>query len=183
MKTVSNRTDFLAWISMMVKTEPISVELGIFNGDFSQMILEDLKPEKLYLIDPFEVNEETYGDAMQITTAYSTYKEYNTVFNKFNLHIVCGQVVLSKKHSYDAVNDYPNNYFDFIYIDASHLYKDVKRDLNDWLPKLKLGGLMCGHDYVPMFGVIQAVDEFCAEHNFEMILFNENGGDFALKQK
>ena len=107
------------------------------------------------------------------------------ITKRFNEEIGSGQVKVNRKYSYDAVKDYPDNYFNFLYIDASHLYKDVKKDLNDWLPKLKEGGLMCLHDYVNIqnFGVIQAVDEWCVEQNFKMIIFNKDGGDCALKIK
>jgi len=44
---------------------------------------------------------------------------------------------------------------------------------------------MCGHDYTDAygFGVVKAVDEFCKEHDFEMIILNNNGFDWALKHK
>ena len=51
---------------------------------------------------------------------------------------------------------------DFVFIDANHLYEYVKEDIRLWLPKLKPGGLMAGHDYdypVPAWGVKEAVDE------------------------
>jgi hypothetical protein len=186
MKIVQNREEYLSEVKAALSGEITAIELGVFNGEFSQMILDILNPKKLYLIDPFEIGKEKYGEEeAALPTAYSTETEYTTVFNKLMIPILEKRVVLSKKYSYDAVTSYPNNYFDFIYIDASHLYKDVKRDLNDWLPKLKIDGLMCLHDYVNIqnFGVIKAVDEFCQEHNFEMILFNENGGDVALRKK
>jgi hypothetical protein len=84
-----------------------------------------------------------------------------------------------------VVNDFPDNYFDFIYIDSCHLYNAVKSDLNIFLPKLKEGGLMSGHDYLSFdnFGVIQAVNEFCDEHNFEMIILNNKGFDWTLVKK
>ena len=40
-----------------------------------------------------------------------------------------------------------NRYFDFVYIDAQHTYMEVGRDLMSWWPKVKVGGLLCGHDY------------------------------------
>ncbi len=36
--------------------------------------------------------------------------------------------------------------FDIIFIDGDHRYSAVKQDILDWLPKLKEGGLLCGHD-------------------------------------
>lgn len=35
---------------------------------------------------------------------------------------------------------------DFFFIDASHTYKNVKKDLIAWIPKLKNTGWMIGHD-------------------------------------
>lgn len=183
MKTVKNRTEFLNEIHYYLPKEITAIELGVFDGTFSKEILEILTPKTLFLVDPFHPNEETYGDAMQITTAYSTKNELDLVLIKFKKEIEKGQVFVVKEYSYNAVKCHDNNMFDFIYIDASHLYKDVKKDLYDWFPKLKQNGLLCGHDYISMFGVIPAVNEFCIEHNFEMILFNENGGDWALKSK
>jgi len=183
MRKVSCRTDFLMEVNKLIPKNNTCCELGVFDGTFSKEILNMLSPKELYLIDPYQVNKETYGDVMQITTAYSTEEGYIDLLRKFQEQIYNNQVVVDRAYSYDAVDWYPKNHFDFIYIDASHLYKDVKRDLSDWLPKLKKGGLMCGHDYIPMFGVIQAVDEFCDKRGFEMIIFNENGGDWALKQK
>ncbi len=183
MKKVSCRTDFLMEVKRLIPKDNLCCELGVFDGTFSMEILNILSPERLCLIDPFEVNDETYGDEMSITTAYSTENELTLVMNKFVKEINNRQVVIDRRYSYDAVKSYSDGVLDFVYIDASHLYKDVKKDLTEWLPKLKNNGLICGHDYIPMFGVIQAVDEFCKEHNFEMIIFNENGGDWALKQK
>ena len=82
-------------------------------------------------------------------------------------------------YSYNVVDDFKDQYFDFVYIDSCHLYEAVKADLNSFLPKLKEQGVMAGHDYVKYsnFGVIQAVDEFCQEHYYKMIVLNDNEYD------
>lgn len=53
---------------------------------------------------------------------------------------------------------------DCIYIDADHRYRSVKRDLAAWMPKVRPGGFISGHDYVKTFpGVRRAVREVCPE--------------------
>lgn len=187
---VGSREDFLVVLKAKLPSDCMAVELGVFKGDFSRMILDIICPKNLVLIDPYEKGEKSYGKEMDfMPVAYSTDMDYMELINRFQPQIISGQVCGIKKHSYEAKDDWPDGFFDLIYIDASHLYEDVKMDLEDWLPKLKSDGLftdsiIAGHDYVNLngFGVIQAVNEFCLEHNFEMIMLNTNGGDFALKR-
>ena len=54
---------------------------------------------------------------------------------------------------------YEDKTFDLIFIDADHRYEAVKKDIENWLPKLKKGGTICGHDYGNWEGVGRAVNE------------------------
>lgn len=73
-----------------------------------------------------------------------------------------------KMLSLDAVNLYGDKTLDFIFIDASHEYEDVKRDIIAWLPKLKIGGILAGHDYGVFDGVTRAVNEIFQTHEIEI---------------
>jgi predicted O-methyltransferase YrrM len=75
-------------------------------------------------------------------------------------------VVIRRQTSLDAVHAFPDNYFDWIYIDGNHLYEHVKKDLECYYPKVRPNGIIAGDDYCfPGWwddGVTRAVDEFCA---------------------
>ena len=69
-------------------------------------------------------------------------------------------IIHHEDYSYNVVNNFKDNDYDFIYIDGSHTYESVKRDLELYLPKLKKGGIIGGHDYSQIWpGVIEAVNE------------------------
>jgi cephalosporin hydroxylase len=53
---------------------------------------------------------------------------------------------------------------DFVFIDADHTYDAVKMDLTAWIPKIKPGGIIAGHDYnYPHDGCVKAVNEMFGE--------------------
>lgn len=180
MITVNSREDYLKELSKLLPDNSVVVEIGVYRGDFSSQILDELNPAALFLIDPYSKGDSFYDNGLN--TAYSIESDLKYILERFEKEIKSGQVLPIKGFSYDVVNGFPDNYFDTVYIDASHLHPDVKRDLNDWLPKLKESGVISGHDYINIggFGVIEAVDEFMKEQNLQMALFNENGGDWAI---
>lgn len=183
MITVNKREDFLKELKQFLPPSPVCAELGVLHGDLSKMILDIIEPIHLMLIDPFEVGGGKYESGL--TTAYSTEENLESVYKRFYPEILTGVIDIYKEYSYQTATRVHDNILDLVYHDASHLYPDVKRDLNDWLPKLTTDACMCLHDYADIadFGVIKATDEFCKEHNFEKIIFNTNGGDIALKRK
>ena len=70
------------------------------------------------------------------------------------LHIV-------KMTSFNAAKLFPEKFFDLGFIDADHAYEAVLSDIEEWLPLIKKGGLLTGHDYYDKKpGVIQAVNEY-----------------------
>lgn len=59
-----------------------------------------------------------------------------------------------------AAGKIPANSIDLVFIDGNHKYRQVKKDIFNYWPKLKQGGVMLGHDYYKKFpGVKKAVEE------------------------
>ena len=58
---------------------------------------------------------------------------------------------------------------DSVYIDADHCYPAVRADIAAWLPKVRPGGIIAGHDFWPekFPGVCRAVHEAFGPTGFE----------------
>lgn len=69
-------------------------------------------------------------------------------------------IIKIKNFSYNVCNSIEDNSLDFVYIDGEHTYDGVMRDIELFLPKIKTGGYIGGHDYKPKWvGVVNAVNE------------------------
>jgi predicted O-methyltransferase YrrM len=98
------------------------------------------------------------------------------VNDKFADQIAAGQVEVNLGYSTTVVDRFAEAYFDWIYIDTDHSYRTTKLELEKYSLKVKPGGIIAGHDYiiggwnrVVRYGVIEAVNEFCVTHHWEMI--------------
>ena len=81
-----------------------------------------------------------------------------------------GRVNFIRDYTTEAAKQFKDESIDMVFIDALHTYSGVKQDIKDWTPKVRKGGLICGHDYgYPRFpGVKKAVDEAFGELNISV---------------
>ena len=56
-------------------------------------------------------------------------------------------VIPYRGHSLDVSKLFGDESLDAIYLDADHHYENVKSDLQAWIPKVKIGGIISGHDF------------------------------------
>lgn len=70
---------------------------------------------------------------------------YKTFIN--NIEPVKMNIKVIKSFSNKIVNNYNDNSLDFVFIDAHHSYESVKEDINLWYSKIKIGGIIAGHDF------------------------------------
>lgn len=69
--------------------------------------------------------------------------------------------------SLDASCKYPDEYFDFVFLDSSHDYEMTKVEILLWWRKLKMGGVLAGHDAIGIEGVGRAVIEMIPNAKIE----------------
>jgi predicted O-methyltransferase YrrM len=132
----------------------IVAELGVLHGEFSQLILEHVAPSELHLID-----HQLEPSARAVAEAHGDC-----------VHLHAGD-------SAETLETFPDEYFDWIYIDAQHSYEGVSRDIDVSRRKIKADGLLVFNDYTPWsyvemlpYGVVAAVNELCLAEGWEVVL-------------
>lgn len=138
----------------------ILAEIGVLRGAFSNHLLST-NPEMLILIDPWKVwDKSEYPD-------YPDYgqSKWDELHDKVKLRYQKNNCNIMRCTSLEAAKQVPNKFLDLAYIDGNHTHDFVLQDLNAWLPKIKKGGTICGHDYQITY---KAVEEFCKQHNLQI---------------
>lgn len=150
------------------KNNLIGCELGVFKGEFSEVLLNSNKFKKLYLVDIFD-GQMMSGDKNGNNIVFSNGDElHEIVSNKFKHN---KNVEIIKQCSVKFLESFPDEYFDFIYIDSSHEYFHTQKELEQSYRVIKKnGGIISGHDYseVSFKGVFDAVNEFAQKFNLKI---------------
>ena len=68
-------------------------------------------------------------------------------YEKIGLYHEFDNIEFMLGHSDDLVDRFEDESFDMIYIDGDHTYEQVCKDIDNYLPKVKNGGFIGGHDY------------------------------------
>ena len=174
---INNREELIKYF----KPSGVGLELGVLEGEYSKFILDNCPNLNLILMDCWQEQEkEIYKDDFNSSNLIQSERILKTIQNTINNY---DRMRLIKGFSDEFCNFFLDEIFDFIYIDGNHSYESVKKDLNNWYPKVKKGGLFCGHDYVEgffgpnrniPFGVRPAVNEFANQYNIRVFSTNEN---------
>lgn len=168
---MKNRIELLKQLKKSLGEVKSAAEIGVWRGDFSIQIIDILKPEKFYAIDPYKIFEGMVSaPGLEFKNQESLDKLYENVKQKISSH---GHEVIRQK-SLDAVGMFDDNSLDYVYIDGDHTYEGCLADIKAWWPKVKSGGILAGDDYDVAktglgydFGVITAVDEFAESNGVE----------------
>lgn len=72
---------------------------------------------------------------------------------------------------------------DGIFVDGDHSYAGCRRDIEAWLPKLRRGGRIAGHDAVPGEGVEQAVREIAAARGLRVEIHPPPQGHYVWEYR
>jgi hypothetical protein len=159
----------------------LGAEIGVEQGIYSKFLLNRIPNLKLYSIDSWM----PYGDfgwGKSTSRQNKYYEETRTRLAPYNCEII-------KDYSMNAVKKFKDESLDFVYIDASHAYENVKNDIQMWSKKVHKGGIVAGDDYYVFKsgndGVVKAVDEWIEKEKIKpLFILNKDSHPswFYVKQ-
>jgi hypothetical protein len=136
------------------------VEVGCFLGVSTETILQ-FSPRRLYAVDAWGLNNDyhdiQYLPQLNFGDVEARFREMAKGYK--NIEVI-------KNLSVAAAHGFGDGTLDFVYIDAQHTYEGVRADISAWLPKVRKGGFIGGHDY-PIDTVYHAV------HSIEAFKFKQ----------
>ena len=148
------RDDFAAAAQAHFNQTGRAAEIGVFRGDFAMKNVEKWKGV-YYAIDSWgfrTVDVVKPGRWQDKNTKSNTTNEDNYRATERKLRRVAGsRAILIRGESLKVVNDFPDGFFDWLYIDALHSRAAVTQDLRAWWRKLRPGGLFSGDDYLDKY--------------------------------
>lgn len=165
-----NQSEGLTYLIGAYRVKTV-VEIGSYLGASTRFIAKLLPQDgKVYAIDHWLGNSE-----WQNKPGFKN--EQPLLYQKFLSNIVqenlCEKIIPIKMTSIEASRNF-NDIPDLIFIDGSHDFKSVYKDICAWYPFVKNKGILCGDDY--NWGkhkpVRLAVLRFAKEHNLQVKTIN-----------
>lgn len=123
-------------------------EIGVDKGDYAEVLCKANPQATIYGIDPYvrtayEPNIKPHEAGIYDTQEgfESNYTKARQKLDKYPNHI------LIRGYSLDVLKQFEENSLDFVYIDGNHDFPNFINDLHQWSKKVRIGGIVAGHDY------------------------------------
>jgi hypothetical protein len=151
----------------------VGAEIGVFRGEFTPHILRVTRPRHLHLIDGWW---ELYGDRYPDWGEYTEHGQLETrrAYAEARRRTDGQKVTFHVGDDLSVLPEFPNLYFDWVYLDSSHQYDHTLKELAILTRKVKL--VIMGDDWTdqedadgPNAGCARAVRDFCAAPGWTLL--------------
>lgn len=112
-------------------------ELGVKRGHFSLYLVDHVPGLRMIAVD-------TWANGPGVSERYRHYR-HAANFTRFCERAEGRPIEIRRALTHEAARDCPDRSLDFVFIDASHDYDSVLRDIDDWTPKAR--DMVLGHDW------------------------------------
>lgn len=149
------------------------VEIGTFRADLAKGVLS-MFPNctRLWTIDPWRHVDGVEFEASCPQSMHDTNKAHSyQCLKEFK-----ERAVILNMTSDEAVNQLKGNSYDVIWVDGHHDSEAITKDINNYYPLAKSGGIFGGHDYGQVFPLTNIVKDFLDNKNYII----NTGSDFTF---
>lgn len=173
----TNRIHFAEFLGAIAQRTPDrllqGVEVGTHLGEYAEVLCQRIHPLHLTIVDPYALYE-GYSDF--------TTRNADRAFRLAQERLAPYNVTFLREYSVPASASFADASLDFVYIDANHRYEYVLEDIAAWIPKVRAGGVISGHDYFNSAAgntrVRAAVNTWQQQHpNIQVIAFGDPSTD------
>jgi len=135
----------------------VGVEVGVRRGAYTFETLSGWQIAQLYVQVDLWQQQSNYVDAANVKDAKQLQfmNDACSFGQQMKQNGSVGEIVQCKDFSTECAKLFPDASLDFVYVDARHDRKGVLEDMQVYWPKLKIGGIMAGHDYMEQYEVSQ----------------------------
>lgn len=150
-------------------TPTVGAEIGVFRGENAVELLRQRHLLRIHLIDPWKPANQIYKENEYRPEAFEKPSEWwDAVFVQVReaVAVYAQRVAIIRLPSILAARTVPDGFLDWCFLDPNHSERAVTEDTQMWLPKVKAGGWIGGHDYnhprneSGLYGVNKAVDRW-----------------------
>lgn len=156
----------------------IVAEIGVAFGDFSERILDVVKPELFDAYDIFQYHKSdvAWGRSSAETFKGKTHCEFYE--NRFADYISERKMRVYEGSGRELISNREQSFYDVIYVDADHKYDSVMLDAEAAIRCLKQDGLLVFNDYIlydhksnTSYGIVPVVNQLCASGEWRIQYF------------
>jgi hypothetical protein len=147
-------SDLYDMVSELYEPNSIFVEIGVWQGASLSYLMLKNRDKDVFGVDTFKGDPNNPNEQRIIKEGNLNLEE----ITRNNLNKLALSPILIIENSILAAEKFTNDCCSFVFIDGGHMYDQVCADIKAWLPKVKSGGILAGHDY-NSHGVQKAVDE------------------------
>lgn len=127
-----------------IKDNFVMAEIGCYDGSTTRSYIDFIKENNghVHIVDWFFGNENVAVGPHEFKQTDSVYLDFCNKFQEYK-----EWMTIHKKDSHNGIQEIPDNSLDLCFIDADHRYDNVYKDIELSIPKMKKGGILCGHDH------------------------------------
>jgi predicted O-methyltransferase YrrM len=118
----------------------IGAEIGVQAGVYAELLCQRIKGVRLYAVDSWQ----PYVRHEERVTADQSEALYAEAVGRLARY----RVTIMRSDSLAAARSVDDESLDFVYLDSDHEFSAVVADLAAWVPKVKPGGIVAGHDFI-----------------------------------